>query len=334
MIIAIGIGAMIARGVNLFDIDFVGGSSVQIALTREMNVAEVREKLAQEINGEPVLPDVVVSSVEEGTTATQFKIDTSESDLAIVQRQLREVFGRDLRTYSMQVGEVAMIGSADAAPSAENNDGPATTPETMDGASIAPSADGMLAMVSDVPVLLAQATESDTPVADEKSADTDAEPAAESAEPPIATKPAPTQPAGESTTGSERPSGEGTRPAGETTRSAVSPMVENPDAGDVTTAAADPFLGGASVELRFGEKITYEVLTNRVAEIIEELASSGKISRRPSFDVFNPDHQRGESHAFDTWELKILLPLEETRLVAQTLRTELEETPVFLSATK
>lgn len=336
LIIAIGIGAMIGRGVNLFDIDFVGGSSVQVALTREMNVAEVREKLAQEVDGQPVLPDVVVSSVEEGTTATQFKIDTSEPDLSVVQRRLREVFGEDLRTYSMQVGEVAMVGPADAGqqPGVGNNDAPGTTPETNEGVRLLPSADGMLAMATDVPVLLAQANDAEQPDAEDKPADTDPEPAAESAEAPGEAISSAAEPAGEPTTGSDRPAGQGTRPAGEATGSAAAPVVENPAAAEATAPAADPFAGGASVELRFGEKITYEVLTNRIAEIIEELASSRKISRRPSFDVFNPDHQPGESHAYDTWELKILLPPEEARSVAQTLEAELEETPVFLSATK
>ncbi len=102
IIIAIGLVATAMRGPEILDIDFTGGSSVQILFDKEKphDIAYVRTAVAD-------LRDVAVSSV--GENNLEFKIDTSDQDIDQVQKFLQERFAGDLQTYKMTYGEVALI---------------------------------------------------------------------------------------------------------------------------------------------------------------------------------------------------------------------------------
>jgi len=108
--ILLGLAAAAQRGQGLFDIDFTGGTSVQVALKPDqaLDVAEVRKALA-------VLPNVAVSSVTGADIApgTRYKIDTSLGDDEQVERTLREVFPGRLATYSMGFGEITSTSGAE-----------------------------------------------------------------------------------------------------------------------------------------------------------------------------------------------------------------------------
>jgi SecD/SecF fusion protein len=103
LFILLGLAAAVQRGQGLFDIDFTGGSSVQVAFKPDkgLDVAEVRNAVA-------ALPDVAVSAVTGGDAAPnlRYKIDTSLRDDAGVERALQEAFPGRLATYSMGFGEV------------------------------------------------------------------------------------------------------------------------------------------------------------------------------------------------------------------------------------
>ena len=108
LFILVGLAAAWLRGQGLFDIDFTGGTSVQVAFQpdKPLDIAEVRKAVS-------VLPDVAVSAVTAGDAApgTRYKIDTSMRDETPadgndVERTLREVFPGRLLTYSMGFGEV------------------------------------------------------------------------------------------------------------------------------------------------------------------------------------------------------------------------------------
>ncbi len=103
-----GLAAAYLRGQGLFDIDFTGGTSVQVAFKPEkgLDIAEVRKAVS-------VLPDAAVSAVTGGDVAPnlRYKIDTSLRDATPddgndVERTLREVFPDRLATYSMGFGEI------------------------------------------------------------------------------------------------------------------------------------------------------------------------------------------------------------------------------------
>jgi len=107
--ILLGLAAAAQRGQGLFDIDFTGGTSVQVAFKpdRGLDIADVRKAVS-------VLPDVAVSAVTGGDAAanTRYKIDTSlrdetPADGNDVEQALRQVFPDRLQTYSMGFGTVA-----------------------------------------------------------------------------------------------------------------------------------------------------------------------------------------------------------------------------------
>jgi len=107
--VGVGLAAAWQRGQGLFDIDFTGGTSVQIAFQPDqaLEISAVREAVAS-------LPDVAVSSVTVGNAPAnlRYKIDTSERDATAVERTLREAFPGRLATYSMGFGEVVSTAAA------------------------------------------------------------------------------------------------------------------------------------------------------------------------------------------------------------------------------
>ena len=108
--ILLGLAAAAQRGQGLFDIDFTGGTSVQVAFKPEqsLDIAEVRKAVS-------VLPDAAVSAVTGADVAagTRYKIDTSVRDDEQVERTLREVFPGRLATYSMGFGEITSTSAPD-----------------------------------------------------------------------------------------------------------------------------------------------------------------------------------------------------------------------------
>jgi len=104
-VILIGMLAVFARGKDLFDIDFTGGSAVTVLFDKEESIANVRNKLND------VLPDVAVSSVGDNNQA--FLINTSNGNLADVETKLQKTFGDALKTYSFKVEKTIQIAEAD-----------------------------------------------------------------------------------------------------------------------------------------------------------------------------------------------------------------------------
>jgi len=75
VVILVGMIGVGVRGKDIFDIDFNGGSSVQVFLEEPMEISEVRSKLTG------VLPDLSVSAVTmEGYEGRIYKVDTSMSE--------------------------------------------------------------------------------------------------------------------------------------------------------------------------------------------------------------------------------------------------------------
>jgi SecD/SecF fusion protein len=121
ILVAAGLVAAVARGQGLFDIDFTGGTSVQVAFKegQGLDVAEVRRAVG-------ALPDAAVSSISSADVAAgmRYKIDTSEKDADVVEARLREAFENRLKTYSVAVGAITQAAATDAAPPAEDAPAP------------------------------------------------------------------------------------------------------------------------------------------------------------------------------------------------------------------
>ena len=118
--IAVGLAAAWQRGQGLFDIDFTGGTSVQIAFQPDqaLEIAAVREAVSG-------LPDVAVSSVTVGDAAAnlRYKIDTSQRDAAVVEQTLREAFPGRLATYSMGFGDIVSSAGSQASGAGADSSG-------------------------------------------------------------------------------------------------------------------------------------------------------------------------------------------------------------------
>jgi SecD/SecF fusion protein len=104
VVILVGVAAAARRGSELFDIDFTGGTSVQVEFKagQELPIADVRLAVAKKFRS------VTVSAVTvgEGMADRRFKIDTSEQDQDEVERLLHEAFPGRLATASMTFGDV------------------------------------------------------------------------------------------------------------------------------------------------------------------------------------------------------------------------------------
>jgi len=103
LFILLGLAAAQQRGQGLFDIDFTGGTSVQVAFKPDqaLDIADVRKAVS-------ALPDAAVSAVTSADVAPglRYKIDTSLQDDVAVEQALRDAFPGRLQTYSMGFGEV------------------------------------------------------------------------------------------------------------------------------------------------------------------------------------------------------------------------------------
>ena len=124
--ITIGLVAAWQRGQGIFDIDFTGGTSVQVAFKEDqgLDISSVREAVSS-------LPDVAVSSVTVGDVPAnlRYKIDTSERSGDAVEEMLRTSFPGRLATYSMGFGEI--VSTADK--SSGDSQGPASSEAKADG---------------------------------------------------------------------------------------------------------------------------------------------------------------------------------------------------------
>ncbi|HEV3415659.1 MAG TPA: protein translocase subunit SecF, partial [Pirellulales bacterium] len=102
LISAAGIVAVCLRGSTILDVDFTGGSEVQIAFNPDKaeDVSQVRKALDQP-DVAKILPDATVSAVTsaKGQENTQFVVRTSNDKIREVEDELSKVFGDRLRHY-------------------------------------------------------------------------------------------------------------------------------------------------------------------------------------------------------------------------------------------
>ena len=102
LFILAGLAAGWHRGQGLFDIDFTGGTSVQVEFKPDqpLGIAAVREAVV-------TLPDAAVSAVTTPGTAPdlRYKIDTSlrGDDPGEVESRIRDLFPGRLATYGMEI---------------------------------------------------------------------------------------------------------------------------------------------------------------------------------------------------------------------------------------
>jgi SecD/SecF fusion protein len=92
VLIVVGIGATVTRGKDMFDIDFNGGTSVDLMLLEPMTVPEVRKRLDAKFDNEVQWDLHAINAVAGHKDGTLYQVVTSLTDEQELQRQLAEIF--------------------------------------------------------------------------------------------------------------------------------------------------------------------------------------------------------------------------------------------------
>ncbi|NIP86881.1 MAG: protein translocase subunit SecD [Planctomycetales bacterium] len=101
-VIGLGILGVYTRGRDLFDIDFLGGSRVEVQFIAATDDGSVRQRLLAFSDQQPDndrLKDLKI--VRAGTGDTNFVIETTQDDLKKVEDTIKAVFGAELSTNKL-----------------------------------------------------------------------------------------------------------------------------------------------------------------------------------------------------------------------------------------
>jgi SecD/SecF fusion protein len=358
LLVVIGAVATAMRGSELLDIDFTGGSSVQILFdeNKPHDIADVRAAVAD-------LKDVAVSSVGEDQLA--FKVDTSESDIKKVQAILQEKFGDALRTYHMSFGPPTTIepkpakagenaagdqsGSqveqrspaADNAPQEEPKETPKEAPKESPAApqeeaqpKAEPPSDQGEAKTSAAPVrgpalvlasagrAAALALAATAEVAQDDQAKTPEQaPAAETKPPAAQDGEAPAKP--EAPAKTETPPKQATPASTTATNASDTAGAASTDA----TSQENAMVGGTRVTLTFPQRISYTPLREMVQKELDELKL-----KEVAFELSAPGYQPGSDARFAEWTLETTLKADQTKTLLKAIQDMMAKTPVFPSS--
>lgn len=343
--IVIGMIAVASRRSDLLNIDFTGGSKVEVLFNEPQQVADVRAKVGAE------MPDVTVNDVTiTGEPAgVRFQVVTSLSEKQQVQTKLEELFGDKLAknslSYELATITPEMLGPS-ILPAAPVPGAPAAIPGD---ATPAPES-SIEAPPGDVPT--SPPSESPTkPAAEETPAEL------ESTESPAS------EPAGpESSEGASRESLDGEllafafqEPAESAAAAQTEPAATEPAAGEAADATAEPaapastsqaapeasttepaatavtpmaasFLGGTQARLEFEQPIDRETLEDMLQREVDRQDVSYAGAR---FGVENLEPSSARSRL---WQVRVDQPEATASALLTALQTELNSEPLFPSA--
>jgi SecD/SecF fusion protein len=335
-LIAIGVVAVAARQERIFDIDFLGGTSVQVLLKEQMPIADVRARV-QSLQSSGLVQDVSVTEVKSEEHGNQriYRIDTSLSErdgdgdgvvesasaIARVQQALTEQFRSDggellLQTHSMTFTQPTSLALA-AGPSLPNDDLP-----TVD---------------------LGDTTGGDAPI--------DSAPSAEA--PDATSTNAEIEPGTEiDGAGTEESAGAAPSDGAEHSLPTDTMLVFAQDtllAQADTVEPADPTSGPESIadvtppastgldasnlrsqsELEFDEAMNAETLEELVKETAKSLGFG-----EPDVVLENPRWDGRSSVGYTQWTLKLSSTPERAQQILSNLESTLDVKPVWLSASE
>ena len=120
VLIIVGIGALFARGENIFDIDFAGGSSVQFRVDNPTDNETIRSivKSALEASGDETVQFTATGvTMDEVPDGTLFKVDSSIDNVDKLKEALEAGFASDstvgLVTYQADIKRLGVPSSGD-----------------------------------------------------------------------------------------------------------------------------------------------------------------------------------------------------------------------------
>ena len=291
-LILLGLVALGVRGQGVLDIDFTGGVAVEILFNKPKDIAEVRNRLSE-------LRDLAVSDVriEGEEPGRRYMINTSSPPGMEAEEYLRQVKQKIAEVF----GDELVHYKVDIEPITQTSFWRNLPDERLAAGPVSgwPSAIAGLLWGENAPV-------------QEKPQTGPAPPSpAQETSPPLsapATSSAPSQPSA-SAGASGTTADEGVKPS----------------APPKTGAQRFP----TRVLLKFDHKLNYESLESLVKNIMEKLPEP---ERHADFELYNEQYRRGDTTAYNQWELRLALPPEKGMQVAQQLKAELEKTVYFPSS--
>ncbi len=355
LVIGIGLAAVFARGRQIFDIDFLGGTSIQMLLKDPMDIAQVRERV-DKLRAEDVVQDVAVTEVvsKEHGAGRIYRIDTSlppdaegAEAIARVEAGLIKHFadgsGTLLQTHSLRYTAPTAIGLA-ATGAAET--GAAETPSasaSSTDASGAGSAEINSGQTGEFPSGAQDAGAQDAPVSGES------QPAGSDASQPAADANEPAAPAtgdqswntplpsdhvlayggpillAQATPGQPAATATDSSPADAASSQAVADALQK--AIESSSVTVDAGRLRSESKLSFDERLNAETLEEMVKSTAKELKYI-----EPDVVLTNPQWDGQSSQGFNEWTLQLSNTPEDAERILSTLKTNLDSEPVWLSA--
>jgi SecD/SecF fusion protein len=345
-LVAIGTAAVVARGKNILDIDFLGGTSIQILFKEQQNIAEIREQLnnvPEDIRTQ-IRSDLAQTMTEELRTEARQELgaDASQQDVdALVEQKLDEL--SDLRDVA--VSGVQIPGEEPDVRFQFNTSNPSIRAvETIVKDLFA----GELAHNSMTyePIAMISAEEARKAGAAQRSAPTSTS-TGENGSTPVekpADSPTNTPSTPESSDNSSiRPGDErllamadvqgelallaqndNNQPAS-TGSSATTASDNQAEAGKSESASSQAGSSEqfAKTTLKFAEPVTYDSMVAKLKNALDAADVTAE------FNVSNPQYSEGSNVPYDTWEVRIGASQEQSEQVLKTIQQDLDETPVF-----
>ena len=303
-IIGVGLAAVADRGSDLLNIDFTGGSSVQMVLKEDQKMAfsEVKDLLDQQ----PELAEKNLSLVEVEKSNTRYTVSCVEQNVTRLQEILAETFGESLETYRIETSDIQALSDATSAYRIP-------TP--------GPRVEALLSATPDQRDQKAQVTlvnfQEDAESQDTESQDAVSEDSG-------------------TNTGSAEDAVSEESVEEEAGSNALAEEMENEESS--STNYADPFVGGTSAQVKFQigsvEKkkkvlIGYDAVVQLVQDALEA-TNHGDVAQ----EVSHPDYVYGSALRLPQWQVKLALAEDQAREVFSHLEMAASNQPVFPLANK
>ena len=112
-------------------------------------------------------------------------------------------------------------------------------------------------------------------------------------------------------------------------------LKDQTDNGVSLNIGTDPFENGSSAQVAFGaEGDEAGAVNNETASQLIQNALSATGHGSVAFSVENPDYQAGSARRFNTWDIKLALPVEQAQAVFDELEKVTNSQPIFPLANK
>jgi SecD/SecF fusion protein len=331
ILICVGIVGIVARGADIFDIDFRGGTSVHMMFAAPVETDVVRGKLQQEFDGEGVRFTVTaLKSIGGATLNNTFKVDSALAEVSELQDAIRRVFADQepkLATYSLEYGELRTavtisepIGEQDEAMAAPTEGGESAEGSSSDGEApgesepAEPTTETASETSGDVEVQETDGEESPAPGDDDQSG----LPMFDGGMLVAFADELPDMLAQATTTEEATVDGE-------------EPIAEATSDEEFVELAGVEMSSRVEVDLTFGHAINAETLRD---EIVAASAEAGATLADSDFVLDHPGWDGESSNAYKTWTLRIPATEAQTSQLLQQLEDKFASTPVWPSSNK